>query len=470
MALVAGVFASAALLAAAEPAGADLTTFGFGNARLGSTPSHVGISPATAARLKLAWRTKVGGAVNGQPVIADGVRVGRRVRNLMFVGTGHGQVVALDASSGSVVWRRNVGARRITPDCDASPDGVFGVYGTLAIDRSAGRVYAVDANGRAWAFQLGSGKVVAGWPVSTRSAAGEFVWGALTLSRGWLYVAVASLCDLGDYNGGIVAINLGHPAQTLRWLTVPGALTAEFGGGIWGWGGVSVDHRTGDVYAATGNSLPISAPEDEGYSEAVVRLSSRLVLEQYDKPLHPPFKSFDRDFGTTPVLIDARGCPAQTVAINKDGELFLYDRDAVSAGPRQRIWVASPTGVVPLYGVPAFDPATRTLVLTSPSTPSTHGLRVGIQALTLTSRCRFAVRWSRPFDPPSAGSAPTIAGGVIYLSSGRTGFLHALRLSDGRELWSWSTNQQTFAALAIDHGTVFDADWAGQVWAFRPAR
>ena len=297
------------------------------------------------------------------------------------------------------------------------------------------------------------------------------VWSGLALSRGRLYVAVASLCDQGSYDGGIVAVDVRHPKRQRRWSTVPGS--GGHGGGVWGWAGVAIDDTTGDVYAATGNSQG-TAREDQGYAESIVRLSSRLRVEQSNQPLRPPFAIGDRDFGTTPILLDLPGCPAQLVAINKDGELLLYDRDRIFSGPTQRIPVAanSPKALIPLYGLPAFDPATRTLVLVSPSTPPTPGLRAGVQALHLNASCRFDVQWSKPFDYPNAGSAPTIAGGVIYIGSGRNGFIRALRLSDGKQLWSrhpsrHPSRQAIFAAPAVDRGTLFEAGWDGHVWAFR---
>jgi outer membrane protein assembly factor BamB len=105
----------------------------------------------------------------------------------------------------------------------------------------------------------------------------------------------------------------------------------------------------------------------------------------------------------------------------------------------------------------------------SPTTPSTPGLRAGLQALTLTSGCRFVVRWSGWSDPPNAYSPPTIARGVVYFGSGRNGFLRAFRLSDGRQLWNWRpSTQPIFAAPAVDRATVFFAGWDGNVWAFKP--
>lgn len=191
---------------------ASVVTFGYGNARLGATPPQAITPPvALVSRLAMRWRARVGGAVNGQPIAVDGVRIGHRRLDLLLVGTEHGQVLALNARTGVVIWRRELGERTITPDCQATTDGVFGVTGTLVVDRAAGRAYAVDVNGRAWALRLGSGKSVAGWPVRTRSDPADFVWGALALSHGWLYFGVASVCDTGYYHGGILAINTRDP-------------------------------------------------------------------------------------------------------------------------------------------------------------------------------------------------------------------------------------------------------------------
>jgi outer membrane protein assembly factor BamB len=447
-------------------ASAQLTTFGYGNARLGSAPAGDGISPASATRLRTAWRAQLPGAILGQPLVVRVVRIGRSVRDLVLVGTGRGVIAALDAASGRLVWRHRVGARRIMPDCEASPDGWFGVTGTMVIDPDAGTVYAADARGMAWALSLVTGRPLPGWPVRFSSLRDNFEWGALALSGGRLYIPVASLCDAGHYNGGIVAIDVRKPRRSWRWRTEAG--TSAYAGGIWGWGGVSIDGR-GQVYAATGNSLG-SSREDAGYAESVVRLSPTLLVQDANDPLRPPFKIGDRDFGTTPVLLDEPGCPPQLVAINKDGELFRYDRARLSSGPVQRIAVAGDSpGHIPLYGVPAFDPISRMLVLVSPTSPPGSVLHGGVQAFAMTSSCTLKLRWQAHFDPPNAGSAPTIADGVVYIGSGRNGWLRAYRLSDGRQLWGRRLSRSAiFAAPAVDGGRVFEGDWLGQVWALRP--
>ncbi len=466
--LSAGALAGAVVcLLAAAPAGADLTTYGYSNARTGAMSGRGAISPAHVRHLITAWTAKVGGAVNAQPLVVHHVRAAGRKRTLVVAVTEHGWVTALDAATGRAIWRHRVGHRPIPPGCGASPANVFGVTATPVIDRHAGRVYVVDARGRAWAIRLVNGRVASGWPRRMGFTGGDFVWGALALSRGRLYVPVASLCDNGVYNGGVVAIDVKRPARMLRWRTITNP--SAYAGGIWGWGGVSIEGSTGDVYAATGNSLGTSN-EAEPNGERVVQLSADLVLRQANYPLIPPFTVGDRDFGTTPVLVHAPGCPPQAVAINKDGELFVYDRRHISLGPTQRLRVAGEGTGIALYGMPAWDRRTRTLVLISPTAPPGGRLHAGLQAFRLGSNCQLTLRWQSSFDAPDAGSAPTIAGSVVYAATGRNGRARAYRMSDGKPLNAWQLSNQAFAAPAIDSGAVYFADWSGQILKLRPRR
>jgi outer membrane protein assembly factor BamB len=464
--LFSALLALAAILVLAGSAQADLTTFGYSNARLGATDSPVGIGTAGLARLHRAWRTKVGGAVDGQPLVVSNVGVRGHERNLVLVGTGHGRVLALDAGSGRVLWHHQVAVKRL-PGCQTSPDGRYGVTATMVVDRRAGEVFAADVSGRAWAFHLATGKMVRGWPVRVNpSMSGDFTWGALAISRGRLYVPIGSVCDSGYYHGGIVSVQLGHPKRMHVWHTV--TRKDNFAGGLWGWGGEAIDGATGQVYASSGNSL---GPNGESVpdSESVIRLTAGLRVLQVNDPLKPPFAIGDRDFGSAPVLVHAPGCPEQTVAINKVGNLYLYDAPRISSGPVQTVAVAHSTqSSIPLYGMPAYDPATRTLILVSPTAAPSDGLRAGLQAFHLGSNCRLSVVWQQSeFDYPDAGSAPTIADGVIYVGSGRNGRLLVYRLSDGRRLWAGSVSRRAdLAAPAVADGRVFVGDWSGYLTAF----
>ncbi len=463
---IGGAVLVVSLLTASSGQAVDLTTYGFGNARLGAAHGHVGLSPSNVGGLHTAWVRYLGGALDGQPLVVNGV--GRHHRNLVLVGTGHGKVAAIRVGSGHVQWVRRLGQKTISPSCQASPDGLFGVTGTMVVDKKALRVYAVDVDGKAWALNLLTGQTIHGWPVRVYPNGAEFDWGGLALSNGHLYVPVASLCDRGYYFGGVRAIEIAHPHHVIRWLTIDHAKHV-WGGGIWGWGGESIDAGTGDVFVATGNSLPLNR-EAAGNSDRVVEISRKLKFVARNDPLHPPYPINDRDFGMAPTLINARGCQPKLVAMNKIGWLYVYNRNNIKAGPRQSIHVANTTGnQIPLYGMVAYDPGSRRMVLTTPTAPPGAQWGPGLIAFRLDRSCRFVFSWQASFfDPPYAGSSPMIAGGVVYIGSGRNGVVRAYRLSDGQQLWSAGTGSTIFATPSIDSATLFVGDWRGRLWAYRP--
>jgi outer membrane protein assembly factor BamB len=444
----------------------DLTTYGYSNARLGSSPGPVGISPSAAKRLRPVWRNHLSGAIDAEPLIVNHVRLAHRTRDLLVVATEHGVIAALDVHSGKRIWERRLGSHRISPSCQTSPDGIFGFTGTPVIDKAAGRVYAVNDDGRAWALSLSNGKTVRGWPAHAFGRGADFDWGAVALGGGRLYVPIASLCDRGLYFGGIRAIDVARPRRVWKWGTTGGH---GYGGGIWGWGGLSIDGRTGDVFAATGNAL--GGPENAGDAERVVRLSPSLHVKQSDNPLLPPFQISDRDFGTVPLLIREPRCPPQAIAINKNGILYRYNANLINHGASQAIRVSNSTNkTIPLYGMPVFDPGERRLVLESPTVAPGTGLGGGLQSFVLTPHCQLVPSWRRGFDPPNAGGPPTIADGVLYVSGGRNGVLHAYRLSDGDQLYVRGFGRTMFSAPAVADGTVVVGDWRGGVVALRPRR
>ncbi len=111
------------------------------------------------------WQTDLtasfdrGGGVSGGGLAASGDRI--------FATTAYGEVVAMDAASGAVVWRQRVDAP---------------VVGAPAVDGD--RVYVSGRDGSAWAIDAGNGKVVwqvfgapgkAGWLGSAAPTVGDRV-------------------------------------------------------------------------------------------------------------------------------------------------------------------------------------------------------------------------------------------------------------------------------------------------------
>jgi hypothetical protein len=361
------------LLALASSPGAaqtktDWPTFGFDLAHSGYNPNERVLSPATAARLQLAWEfdaaafarslspppTTTTGHFRAQPLVASNVSVGGVPMDLVLVGDNDGLFIALDANSvnpnGGVVWYRSLGT--IRPGCTTSIPA--GILGTAALDRNdnngPGAVY-VGNNAHVYGFDLASGATLPGWPAggllipNLNPAQEGFLRAGLTLRSDWLYVANASKCDFAPFHGQIALVHTDPPRVHRQWFSMSGnsSVPSNSGGSIWSPGGVSIDVTTRQpyVFAGTGNGYP-DGPKTEvlPYGEAVVQLqpnlSSVVAFHQ------PGFLSGDDDIAHTPVLFTAANCSHPLLAVGrKSGQLYIYERDGIGTIAPAVLQVAS---------------------------------------------------------------------------------------------------------------------------------
>lgn len=453
-----------ALLGALAPAARalDWSTFGFDVQRTGANPFEHELTAARAPTLTQRWQTNLGAVIDTQPVYAAGVRLpGGHRHDLVYAGSEHGELAAMDAHSGRILWARRLAAQHTR--CEDVPHGDYGVTGAPVLDRRTNRLYVAAADDRVYALDLSTGRRIRGWPVTVTTArADEHVWGAPTLFHDRLYVGTASYCDLTPFHGRLVAIDTRRAQRTADWLVTRGHGP---GGGIWGWGGAAVDPRDGDVYVATGNGE--SHSERLPYAERVVRLSPGLHVKDSNHPAVA--EPGDADFGAFTPLFGAHGCPPQLVAVHKTGVLFLYDRHALGRGPVQRIRLGDPKPLSS-FGTYAWSDSQRTLYVTV-GAGATTAFRHGIMALRLTSACRLAVRWTHELGPADAvPSPPIVAGDVVYYDDGGGGEALALDARSGSLLWrSGGALGPAYAAPTVIDGWLYVPSWDHRLHAFAPA-
>lgn len=443
---------------------ASWTTFGFDLERTGFNPKEQFLGPANAGRLREVWASGLGGVSNTQPIVVEDVELadGRKL-DLVLAGSETGRLIAFDSATGARVWTRRLGSR--TTACKTTfPDGRFGVTATPVVDRKRKTVYTVDGKAKAHALDLRTGKTRKGWPATvTRRSWQEHVWGGLTLSRGILYAGTASHCGETTYHGRVVGINR-RGKKVATWFGA-GRKRRARGGGIWGWGGVAIDRRDGNLYTGTANGMVVS--ETVGYSERLVRLSPSLRVVSSHLPDVP--RRADNDFGAAALLYRAKGCPRQAAVIHKTSYLLVYDRKSIKRGPRQTLVLGRPEEAASI-GTYAYSPRTRMLYVGNRS-PSPDGRYVdGIVALRVGADCNLALAWQQsPSPTPELPSAPVIANDVVYLASGKEIF--AYEAASGRFLWrsGAAMGAVTYAAPTVVNGRVFAVSWDHNLHAFAPA-
>jgi outer membrane protein assembly factor BamB len=224
--------------AGAAPAKHDWDTFGFNVQRWGYNPYETTLTAPKVHGLKQKWTFDLGGVALAQPVVATGVDVGGTLKDLVYVAAENasGTIYAIDTSNGQLVWKRNLGA--VTVGCTDLPGGVYGAGNTPAIDRADGRLFVVGGTGKLFALDLATGKNKLGFPrFVTTDPEHEYVYSAVTLFKGRVYVATASYCDVAPYQGRVMRFNaIGGKLVDTFYVDGKNGLGPS-GGGIWGPGG-----------------------------------------------------------------------------------------------------------------------------------------------------------------------------------------------------------------------------------------
>ena len=453
----------------------DWTTFGFSVQRAGYNPNETTLTQQNVAGLGVKWSSPVHGPILTQPTLLSNVSTSSGTLNLVYVATLFGDVYAFNAATGAQVWHTMLPEVQTNCDDFTASQGYAGVIDTPTIDRANNRMFLAAGDGKLHALNIATGAELAGWPLLVIDAANApphtLVYGSPTFdaSRAVIYVATASACDYSPWHGELIEVGLTGGPKVLRRAFVTGQ-NGPSGGGIWGPGGASIDGTA--VYALTGNAL--ATPEDPPYAEYVVKLSPSLNGLAANAPA---LTGFDVDFGATPLLFQAPGCPAQLAAMNKSGGFFIYDRTSasLSKGPRQRLQITGTdyTASGNFIGVPAYDPGRNRMFFGSPS-DSSGIYKHGLIALNVTAQCTGTLAWQVRvgFNNISTNNPmipPTVANGVVYYADGDASQVFAFNADTGQQLWSSGTliSGGVFAAPMVVNGQLFVAGYTTQtVYAF----
>jgi outer membrane protein assembly factor BamB len=353
-----------------------------------------------------------------------------------------------------------------TADC-----GTWGITSTGAIDPTRGLLFVIGATGSLHALDLSTGEESGSYPEQVvDQTAYEYVWGGLRIAGGRVYVPIASYCDVGAPDGlfpegSLKSLPLDRGSGATVWDPVPGPQNL---GGIWGWGGVSVDPRDGSIFTAVGNSHAHSDAcdcfvDDAGYGDHVVHLTADLssVIDA-ENPGIPG--TGDYDFGAAPMLFQPEGCPPLAAANNKNGTLYVWNRTSLAGSRRE---VPSATGALrssarrrgrrqreTVYEAQAALFAPAAARQRCPCVPGDGGL---------------SVHRSVGGSLGDGNQATPLVGDVVFATGGKPGGFFALDVRKGARLWSAPTDGRTVAATITVGGSIFGADTKGTVYAFRPA-
>lgn len=439
-------------------------TFGFDQERTGYNPQETILSPQSVPDLQFRWSVYLGAPMTAQPVAASG---------LLYAATWAGMIDAIDPPSGSIVWSKQLGATQTNCSDFAANGDVVGIIGTPTIDISNGRIFVVSGDDLLHALDPATGNELAGYPLRlmgpANNAPRSFVYGSPTYDslNNSLYIATAGACDTPPYHGQVIRIDVtsnATPRVLRRWF-VNGS-SGPGGGGIWGPGGVSLGPYSKALYSATGNAL--ANPENQSYADHVVRLGVDLRVIAADSPSN---FSGDSDFGSTPVLYQPPGCPPQLAVMNKNGALYVYNRNAIGSGPVQVLRISGQQQI--FIGDVSYDPALNQVYTGNTADDGVGIFNHGIIALAPQPDCTLGLAWQQSVGPNGGDNYPPVippmaANGVVYYATGDGSSVFAFDGASGQCLWDTGGLAQggVLTAPTVINGQLFVADFSGNLTAF----
>jgi outer membrane protein assembly factor BamB len=317
------------------------------NAQVNVTQEHNNLSrdglyidpaftPANAANLRrdLNFNGTISGNVYAQPLYIEGGPHGAMV----IAVTESNNVYALNATTGAVIWQRNLGPA-VTSGLPCGNISPLGITGTPVVDLASRSLFLdamIDGNPEkhfVYSLNVDTGVTNPNWPVDLNATANyngtaftsrvQNERGGLAIVNGILYVAFSGLAgDCGTYHGWVIGIPINNPSNVMAWAT------NAIGGGIWGHGGVASDGT--NMFVVTGNTFTSPGDPWRG-GEAIIRFQAGPVFSSFWAP--PNWQSLDSGDvdlgGCSATLIDVPGAtPSQLVlALGKDGRAYLLNRN-----------------------------------------------------------------------------------------------------------------------------------------------
>ncbi len=313
---------------AGPPPPTQIATYRADLGRTGYYPSETGVTAANAATLKLHWTATGGTSSFAQPIV---------VNNLVYWGDWSGFEHATDLN-GNDVWSTDLGQ---TNDASCSPP-TAGVSGTVtaAVMNGTPVVYVPGGDGDLYALNALTGAVI--WKTNLGTPPAVYLWDSPVLFNGSIYMGVSSFGDCPLVQGQLVKLDATTGGiQHVANLVPDGCV----GAGVWT--SPTVDPTDGSVYVTTGTPNSCKNPGPNLAPSIVkLRATDLAIVSSWTVPTFEQ-QFGDEDFGGTPTLFTAtiNGVPRKLVgALNKNGLFYAWDRSDVAAGPVWQSTIADPSG------------------------------------------------------------------------------------------------------------------------------
>lgn len=322
-------------------------------------------------------------------------------------------------------------------------------------------LYVGGGDGQVYALNALTGAVIWHTPVATVSGQ-SFLWSSPSVYNGSVYEGTSSPCDV-NVRGALVQLSATTGAIQNIFYVVPSGC---IGGGIWG--SPTVDTATGTIYVATGDPSPCSQAEPYADAVLALRASDLSLISSWQVPPANQFKDSDFGTTPTLFTATINGAVVPLLGVgNKDGIYYAFNSTAIGSGPiwQDQLW---PSGVNPTGGEGSISPSSfdGTTLYVAGGAAMVGGVKCKGSAFALNP-ATGAELWAVCMATGSVVGAVTgvpglveVAGGhllrLIGTASGKTLFAYSDAATAGGALQGAGT---------ISHGMLYHADMHGTLYA-----
>ena len=469
LAAVAGLLSATILPAAAT----DWPLFGFDSARSSFNSAERTLNRHNVGRLRERWQTALGDVADSTPILLAQVRVGRAMIPMLYQTTKSGVTLAIDATTGKIMWRFTTHGSQIT---DSTP----------AADPSGKAIYVPGVDGMIHKLSAARGRELhaPGFPARiTRLPQTEKDASPLNVANGYLYAVTSGYFgDAPPYDGHVVAVRLSDGKTTVfnslcsndRKLPTANSCSQQRSG-IWGRGGAVVDPdpaMNGRVYAATGNGQFDANTGGKNYGDTLLSLSADLsdLLGSYTPANYQQLESGDTDLGSSsPGMLPAQASsqtPYMLVEGGKDAILKLLNRAALPGVGGELQEVDLPDGLFSSPAIWAKGSSNPWIFLGFSSSVTAYRLQTGSSGTSMLHN----VWQANPGSSGGEGSSPVVADGILFVAFNNN--LVALNAGTGAQLWSSAQGNGPniggihWQSPIVVNGWVYCSDQNGNLTAF----
>ena len=188
-------------------------------------------------------------------------------------------------------------------------------------------VFVGGGDGQLYALDAATGAIV--WTTRLGPSPASIVWSSPVFSNGSIYIGTSSTDDCPLIQAELLRIDAATGTVQNRFRIVPDGCD---GGSLWGT--PTADPATGNIYFATGNDGTCSTAEPYSTAVVAARLSDLAYVSSWKVPPSQLAEDGDFGSTPTLFQATIGGVSRLLLGVaNKNGLYYAFDRTAVSAGP-----------------------------------------------------------------------------------------------------------------------------------------